>query len=188
MSRTFWAWRRKGAKMLGRVGLIAVGYGGKHIEEFVFDWLLYGAIVTYSTNLYGAVWGSLMTFAIMAPISAVMCYMYIRVYDWAEKDFFGFELAKQVRDKQHRRGFLGIVHRIAEWGDIPAFFAFSIYFDPFMTTMYLRKGSEKYNGMTRRDHYIFFSSVFVSNAYWTLQLTVLVELARFLWCLFSSAC
>jgi hypothetical protein len=58
-----------------------------------------------------------------------------------------------------------------------AHIAMSVAFDPFHTTIYLRKGSE-YNGLSGRDWKIFFSSAIVSNAWWTIRTTGLIFLAK----------
>ena len=165
-----------------RFGLMAIGHALKQVEEFLFDWLLYGAVVAHTTTMFGPYWGSLLAFAIMTPLSAVLSLIYVLFYDLTKKDWFGFEAAKSVRDEFEGRGFWkGIVRVALRFGDAPAFIALSLYCDPFMTTIYLRKGTEQYDGLSGRDWRIFFGSVVVSNGYWTLQSTVLVVSAVWVW-------
>jgi len=171
-----------------KIGLIVVGHTAKRIEEYLFDWLLYGAIVLWSTTTYGTVRGSLLAFAIMTPVSALMCWAYIRVYDWAGKDWFGFEMLKDLRDEERQEGWLGRALRtVLSWGDIPAFIALSIHDDPFMVTVYLRKKENKHQGLTSRDWKIFWLAVIFSNGYWTLRWAVIFELFRFLFGTFAPA-
>jgi uncharacterized protein (TIGR02001 family) len=164
-----------------RVGIIAIGHTAKRVEEVLFDWLLYASVIATCTTIWGPVWGSLAGFVIMAPLSALVCLAYIRFYDWAKKDWLGFELLKKSTNDGLRGGRLSrLVQRITQLGNVPAFFVLSVYGDPFMVTVYLRRGAELYNGLRRRDWAIFWASVLVSNSYWTLRWTVIVELARLL--------
>ena len=165
-----------------KIGLIAVGHSAKKVEEHLVDWILYGIVVAYATSVWGTLWGSLAAFAVMTPITGILCLLYIRLYDWAGKDWFGLEALKEIREDQASGGwFSRLMYRIARHGNGAAFFALSLYGDAFMTTIYLRKGSHAYAGLTRRDHMIFWSSLIVSNAYWTLRWTVIVTVV--LWIL-----
>lgn len=67
----------------------------------------------------------------------------------------------------------------AAWGDATAFVLLSIFEDPFTTTVYLRHGY--YGPMTRRDWSIFIGSMLLSNGYWILRTTVVIELALAIW-------
>jgi len=65
------------------------------------------------------------------------------------------------------------------WGDATAFVLLSIFEDPFTTTAYLRHGD--YGPMTKRDWSIFAGSMLLSNGYWILRTTVVIELALAIW-------
>lgn len=165
-----------------RIGIIAIGHAGKRVEELLFDWLLYGTVVALCTARFGSFGGSLAAFALMTPLSALVCLGYLRFYDWAKRDWLGFETIEKLRESEAAAGwFMRHVIRLTRLGDAPMFFALSIYGDPFMTTVYFRRGAEQYNGLSARDWKIFWGSVFFSNAYWTLRWTVIVVLARMLW-------
>jgi len=169
-----------------RIGTMVLGHTAKTVEVFLFDTLLYGSVVTYLTTQFGWMFGSFVSFAIMAPLSALWCSCTIRLYDWAKLDWFGLEATKRVRDELSKGGqWMRLIQCIIQLGDIPAFFAILFLHplgDPFMVTLYLRKGAEKYNGLTKRDYCIFWAAVIVSNGYWTLRWTAIVELVRqFLW-------
>lgn len=56
----------------------------------------------------------------------------------------------------------------------------SLHFDPFVTVVYLRDGSPGRSGLSRRDWAVFWSSVVISNLYWTGAVSVLIEFARWL--------
>lgn len=165
----------------GRIGIAAIGHTVKEAEEWLFDWLLYGSVSAYLVTTLGATWGTLWTFIVMAPLSALVCYLYIRFYDRTKQDLFGFEALKSVRDELEGDGWL---KRAVRWGirqgDIPAFVALSIHKDPFVTTIYLRKAELAYTGLSPRDWRVFWVSVLFSNGYWTLRWTVIVQVAVWL--------
>ena len=117
----------------------------------------------------------------MAPLSALFCWLYMVFYDWAKRDWFGFEALKELREMETTGVFGRLFRRALRFGDVLAFFALSIYHDPFMVTVYFRNKGHEHGGLTQRDWRIFWTSVVVSNAYWTLRWTVIFELIRILW-------
>jgi len=168
-----------------KIGLIVVGHSAKKVEEYLFDWLIYGLVVYYATAAWGTWYGSLATFIIMAPISALFCWLYILAYDWAKVDWFGFEALKELREAEEEGWFGRIFRKVARLGDVPVFILLSIHSDPFMVTVYFRKREHAHKGLTSRDWKIFWGAVLFSNAYWTLRWTVIIELIRFLWAAIS---
>jgi hypothetical protein len=57
--------------------------------------------------------------------------------------------------------------------------ALSIWSDPFITIACLRRGA--FNGMTRRDWRIFFSSFLIANGWWALACFGGIEAVSGLW-------
>ena len=156
-----------------RIGIIAVGQTFKQVEEYVFDYVVYPAVIA----LLGSVIGGL----VMTMFSALICWLYILLYDWSKKDWLGLELLKEVRDGEEGKGCVArFVQRIARRGNWFAFFAFSISTDPFVTTVYMRQGTEEYNGLSSRDWKIFWASVLVANLSWTIVVTAAFETIRFI--------
>jgi len=145
-----------------RIALIVVGHSFKQFEENVFDYILYPLAIA---GLGGVAGGFVMTVA-----SALECWLFIRFYDWSKKDWLGLELLKEVRDGEERTFF----QRIAQKGDWLAFLFMSFTTDPFMTTVYMRKGREEYNGLSSRDWKIFWASVVVGNVGWTIIVTLAI--------------
>lgn len=181
-----WNWHRSISEWLirhkHRIGLIAIGHTAKRAEEYLFDWLLYGAVIVWCISQWGTTRGSLVAFAIMAPLSAFVCWLYILFYDWAKKDWLGLETIEELREREAKAGWLGrIFIRVTKLGDVPMFFVLSFYGDPFMTTVYFRRGSHTYKGLSHRDWQIFWASVLSSNTYWTLRWTIIVEIVRYEW-------
>ena len=156
-----------------RVGILATGYAAKQVEEKLFDYMLYPSVIATA----GTVWGGL----IMTALSALVCFFYLKFYDWSKQDWLGLELLKEVREGEHAEGFWGtLVRKILSNGDVPAFFLFSLWQDPFVTTVYLRKGADKYNGMSERDWKVFFCSVIVANLWWTGIVSSIVHLFQWI--------
>ena len=153
-----------------RIGLAFIGHMGKNVEETLFDYLLYPAVIAWLGVAYGGL--------VMTALSALLCYLYILAYDWSGKDWFGFELAKEARDSEEVEGG-GRLWRAVQWatrkGDWAAFLALSMYSDPFFTTVYMRKGAGAYNGLSGRDWKVFWGSVIVANLWWTAAMTSVVE-------------
>lgn len=179
---------KKPVRLWKRLGTVAIGHTAKQIEEYLFDWLLYGTVVALAVAKYGPLWGTLAAFAIMTPLSAIVCLFYIKAYDWAEVDLFGFEALKDAKDDLEKDGFIKrLVRRMIRLGDAPAFVALSITSDPFMTTIYLRRPSDRYQGLSPRDWRIFFGSVLLANGYWTFRWSVIVALATWAWELFPES-
>ncbi len=165
-----------------RIGIIMIGHIVNRIDIFLFDHVLYGMVIAFTTTYWGPYWGSIGGLAIMLPLSTLLCYAYIRFYDWAKQDWLGLEALKTLRDDTTSGGPIRrMVTRVARLGDIPAFIVMSIYTDPFVVTMYMRKEAGKYDGLTRRDWRIFWASMLLSNAYWTLRWTVIIEAVRYVW-------
>lgn len=170
-----------------RFGLLVVGHTAKQLEELLFDWVLYGAVVAWSVQAWGTYRGSLIALGIMGTLSALMCLLYLRFYDWSGRDWFGFEMLKELRDEeQHDTRIEKWLHRLMRLGSLPAFLLLSIHADPFMTTVYFRHKQHQFKGLTRRDWMVFWGSVAVSNLYWTLQWTVIVEVGKWLWSYVST--
>ncbi len=164
-----------------RIGTVVVGHTAKRIEEYLFDWLLYGAVVYQSTALWGVVYGSLASFLIMAPLSALFCWTYIRLYDWAKIDWFGFEALKELHEVETLGWFGRLFRMVVRLGDVPVFVLLSLHSDPFMVTVYFRKKENQHTGLTARDWKIFWASVFFSNAYWTLRWTFILVVFKVIW-------
>lgn len=165
-----------------RIGVIAIGHSVKRTEEVLFDWVLYGVVITWATTVWGTAYGAVVTFLILTPLSALISWLEIIFYDWAKKDWLGLELLKEFRDEEKHEHWLGrLIHRITRWGHVPAFFVLSVHSDAFITTAYFRPKHRQYHGMTRRDWGIFGASIAVSNLYWTLRWTVIVTVLSWMW-------
>jgi hypothetical protein len=170
----------------GRIAIIVLGQTFNAILDWFFNNPLYGYVI----ERFGLREG----YFIMTAASFLVCLALIRFYDWLKVDWLGIEVAKEAQEfgpvwikNLNIHAGLG---RILWWpfsqiillllwavnkGGFIAFTALSIYTDPFITTVYMRKGWGEYNGLSKKDWMIFLASTFVSNAYWSIRVSLLLN-------------
>jgi len=173
-----------------KIATIALGHTFNQIFDWLFNYPLYLCVV----NSMGLEKG----YVIMAVISLFTCLAFIRFYDWLKVDWLGIEVAKEVSEYGptfiKNMNVQSGIGKILWWpfskiilvilwatkkGGFVAFLALSVYTDPFITTVYMRKG--QYNGMTRNNWLIFIASTAVSNAYWAIRTFAILESAKLIW-------
>jgi hypothetical protein len=142
-----------------RVATIGIGTLADRIFTFVFNWVIYPAVI----YRYGAFYG----FLVITSLSAFVCCGYIVFYDWLKKDWLGIETIKELREYGGKNRIANLLATSLQKSKIFAFFFLSIKFDPFYTVVYMRHGAHKYNGMAQRDWNIFWASLIVGDIFWT---------------------
>jgi hypothetical protein len=170
-----------------RIAVIGLGYTFGNIFDYVFNYGIYIPVVAMLGPIKGGV--------VMAIISASTCFLFIKFYDWLKQDWLGIEVAKEATEygPTRIRNF-NVTSRIGKFlwwpfsrivllilwaikrGGIVAFFALSMYTDPFVATVYFRK--ESFSGLKKRDWMIFFASLLVGDLYWTLRTVLIIFLAK----------
>lgn len=173
-----------------RIGTIAIGHGFYALLSWLFDNPFY----IFMLAIYGPLKGGL----IMTVLSLVVSYGFLVFYNWSKIDWLGvnvvenikkdgFEWTSRLKSKSLVTKIIAFipvqVFHIVVWslrkGNIAAFFALCVFEDPFVATTYLRKGS--FDKLNQRDLGIFFSGVVVSNGYWIIRNSVLIEIAKEIW-------
>lgn len=144
--------------------------------DYAFDYVLYPFVILQLGLVYGGV--------VMGVLSLIDCLLLLRLYDWLKRDWLGIEFIKDLRRYAGSSRWRGALAWLLGRGDVAAFFALSLRFDPFVTTAYLRRG--QFNGMSTRDWRIFLGSVLVSNAAWSLVCFGGIEAVRQVWSEFSA--
>ena len=170
-----------------RIAVIGLGYTFGNIFDYVFNYGIYIPVVAMLGPIKGGV--------VMAIISASTCFLFIKFYDWLKQDWLGIEVAKEATEygPTRIRNF-NVTSRIGKFlwwpfsrivllilwaikrGGIVAFFALSMYTDPFVATVYFRK--ESFGGLKKRDWMVFFASLLVGDLYWTLRTVLIIFLAK----------
>jgi hypothetical protein len=161
--------------------LLAVGHFVYHALDHLFDYVLY-PIVMYKLGLvYG--------FLVMTTLSGLVCLLMAFVYDFLEKDWLGLETVKELVEKffkeeeemarrSWRKWWKKLFSKIFyeyRWGP---FVFLSLVFDPFVTTIYIRKGYHLYNGFSKEDWGIFIGSILLSNAWWAIVAFSVVSIIK----------
>ncbi|MCX5903466.1 MAG: hypothetical protein NTV89_08340 [Proteobacteria bacterium] len=115
----------------------------------------------------------------MILATMIACLLILKFYDWSQRDWLGIEAIKTL--KAYDGGRAG--GRIAAWflqkSEPAAFLFLTVWYDPFITTAYLRKG--KFNGMMGRDWRIFFISLLIGNGYWIIACYMGITLVEWAW-------
>ena len=145
---------------VGRYRLGTIGLGVVANKLFVWGWN-YGV---YPLVLWfgGLLWGSLL----MVGLNFAANYGTLRFYDWAKRDWLGIELAKEFKDYAGSSRFWRLTGRFMSRTDWLALPVLSLLSDPFITTAYLRRGANRYDGMGRREWRIFLTSFVISTGAW----------------------
>lgn len=141
-----------------RIGTIALGHTVNKLWDWVFDYALYPFVI-YNCGL---VWG----FATMAVLSFVVCWLLMLFYDWSKRDWLGIEAIKELKHYDGNSRYARWISWVMRRSDPVACVLLSIQFDPFIATVYLRRG--RYGGMGREDWRNFLLSWLIGNAYWSI--------------------
>ena len=102
----------------------------------------------------------------MASFSALFCFGAIFFYDRVRRDLLGLEALKTLREYEGGRVWGKVFSWILKRGDVAAFLFLSVFSNPFVATVYLRRGAYAFDGMRTREWSIFATSFLLSNASW----------------------
>jgi len=147
-------------KQKERVAIWAIGILANKVMVYGFDYFLYPFVIWKLGILKGSVFMTLFSFLI--------CRATFIFYDWAKKDWIGIETMKEMKEYEGNRMFGRLLSWVMKKGEPVTVLLLSIYFDPFITTAYMRRGAHAYNGLNKRDWTIFIFSLLFGNFYWTL--------------------
>lgn len=153
-----------------RVVEVTTGITTNQILTTLFDYTLYPSVIYYFGVLTGGV--------IMTVLSFLVCLLILRLYDWSKRDWLGIEAIKEMKHYHGQSKALLFLSKLLNKSDLIAFLVLSINFDPFIVTVYLRKG--KFNGLSKSDWFIFISSLLISNLYWIIACFLGVTLIEWL--------
>lgn len=156
-----------------RLVTLFIGLSGNWAIVYGFDFVLY----PYAMITFGTVQG----WVIMTLASLALCLLTLWFYDWSKKDWIGIETIKSLRDSEATSR----VGRVTAWmlqkSDPVVLVFLSIKFDPLITALYMRRGSHKFDGFSRRDWIIFSISMIISNLYWGLIVLAGIDIVQWLW-------
>jgi hypothetical protein len=160
-------------KAAARVAELTLGISAKNLISYSFDYLLYPFVVYRLGIIKGG--------TVMMVLSLLACVILLRFYDWTKRDWLGIETIKGMKDYQGESRLGRLTAWILRQSDPVVFLFLTIKEDAFITLVYMRHGSHKYNGMSARDWRIFLSSVAISNIYWTLAAYMGISVVEWIW-------
>ena len=163
-----------------RIGIMGIGFLGNAIMAYAFNWGLCPLIIKRFRLVKG--------FFLMILASFLVNYATILFYDWAKQDWLGIELVKEVKEYQGDTRTGTITSWVLKQGDPVIFVFLSIKFDPFITTVYMREGANRFNGMNGKDWMVFLLSTIVGDIYWALTLFWGISLIERLWPAWKKLC
>ena len=175
-----------------KIKTIAIGYTINYMIDWLFDNPLYIFVIAERGPFVGGL--------VMMLLSAAACLATILFYNWSKTDWFGFSVVNGLRDHGDEwmervknvhiktrwmriavqslliipSKFFALAIWLLNKGDVPAFFVMTLFYDPFMTVTYFRRGS--FTKLTTRDWYIFWASVVIANVYWTARSFAVLEI------------
>lgn len=169
-----------------RIGIIIFGQTFNATFDHIFNYWIYIPVIA----ILGPIKGGL----ILLVTDIILSFIFLSFYDWSKQDWLGIETIKELRDLGpqwiKKFGFKSKIGKLIFWpfsklslialwvlkkGDVAAFFILSVFFDPFITTVYLRKNS--FGKMGIKEWFIFFFSAIISNGWWTIRSLGLIYLA-----------
>ncbi len=144
-----------------RARLAEVGTG--HVLYATFNWFFDNVLYVYVIYRLGVLTGGIaMTF-----LSFVLCTVMLLAYDRMRIDWVGVGSLARLSEIPNPSLWQRIIMWAMRRGTAAIFFVLSILQDPFITTAYFRQG--RFDGIKLRDWQIFFTSLLISNFYWTLR-------------------
>ncbi len=160
------------------VGRTTLAHLAVYIEAYTLDYLLYpfmlyrgGALVlsllaprVVAATPHSAAAGYWVGFGFMCGLSIVLNLLYLRVYDFSQTDWFGFEALKRAC----RQSALG--NRLGPDGSMlfrySTFVYLSVMHSPLLGVVFMREAPSPY-AMTARDWRIFWLAILIANVGWT---------------------
>jgi hypothetical protein len=159
--------------MRERMLVLGVGLLGSHAISWAFEYALYPFVLWRLGFWYGCL--------VMTSLSALACYVTLLFYDWSKKDWLGIEALKELKQLESEGRLARLLGRLLKKSDWLALLILTIYFDPFITVAYLRKGSYRFNGLSKREWHLFWFSVLAGNLFWSVLAFTGITLFRSLW-------
>ncbi len=153
-----------------RIGTIAVGIATNKTINWTFEFVLYPLVIARLGLIIG---GSVMTI-----LSFVLSYLMLLGYTWSKRDWLGIETLKNLREHSGANRWQKYMAQVMRRGNWLAFIFLSVFSEPVVTTLYMRRGAHEYNKLDRSDWQIFVASTLISNFFWTLGVGFLIWLFR----------
>ncbi|MBM3255892.1 MAG: hypothetical protein FJZ04_00250 [Candidatus Moranbacteria bacterium] len=143
---------------LKKLGITVIGWTSNSAVEAAFNYVIYPFIIVK--------FGVLLGVSIAVIASFTICCLTFRFYDWSQKDWFGIEKIKEIREGKGDTKVGWFASRFLKGSKWLAFVYITFKFDAFMATIFMREGAYQFNELSRRDKKIFLFSFFLSAITW----------------------
>lgn len=176
-----------------KLNILAIAHTVLFVIDKSFDNFLYPAVLLWLGTFFGMI--------TLTILSGLISWGLVALHAVSTVDWLGVDIAEEAKvrvknliDKFYsKRGFWWrFIHmityifvlppRIILWAlnknDFAAFCALSIFEDAFKTTAFLRHGRK--GSLSRRDYKIFCASLVLTNLWWTLRWSVIIEFIKWL--------
>ena len=162
--------------VLNRIFLFFAGSSFVYITGWLFDYVLYPFVIFEAGLKIG--------FVIMIFLSFISCVLMFLIYDYLKKDFLAIEYSKEKIDLLIADDHKGWLKRVLIWilkrSKIALFIFLSVY-DPFIATVFMRKGAHQFNGLKARDWGILALSLLIGNGIWAVSVFTSLTLFQYLY-------
>lgn len=150
---------------------LIAGVAMKRAITWPFDYVLYPAVLLWLGNVIGGL--------VMIVLATLYNVLLIKAYDWSKTDWLLIEKIKQSQNDEDAKGWMMWLLKRVKEQKVLTFLILSLD-DPVTVTLYFRKGSYQYNGMSSFDWKIFLLSSVVSNVYWIIGWAAIIEIGKFI--------
>ncbi len=140
-----------------RIGIMLIGLTANQVTIQGFDSVLYPWVMGTQGFIIGLI--------IMLFLSALICLLTLKFYDWSSKDWIGIETLKEARELENSKA-NRIIARFFKKSQLVQLVILSVAQDPFIVTIFLREGAHEYGKMTKKDWKNFFIALLISNLFW----------------------
>ncbi|MFA6520148.1 MAG: hypothetical protein WCT44_00920 [Candidatus Paceibacterota bacterium] len=152
-----------------RLKLWITGIGSYYVITYLYDYVVVSFLLIYLGFVEGIV--------VVMILSMLIDFWTLKFYDWFKKDWLALETLK---DLQYRKNFIGkLFNFVQNKSTFVTIVVLSLTSNAFIVTAYMRKGSFKYDGLTKRDWLVFLSSSLLTNLYWVFLIAGGIEIVKY---------
>lgn len=161
----------KNNNWIKNIKLWGTGIGSYYIFSWAYDYVIVSFFLLYLGFLRGMI--------VVVILSMIVDYATMKFYDWFKKDWLALESIKKLEDK---KDVIGKLFRFVRGkGVVLTIIILSLTSNAFIVTAYVRKGINLYNGLSRRDWIVFFTSSILTNIYWIFVIGGGIELFKYIY-------
>lgn len=161
----------KNKKWISNLKLWGTGISSYYVFSWVYDYVVISFFLIYLGFLEGMI--------VIVILSMIVDLATMKFYDWLKKDWLALESIKNLENKE---GIIGKLFRFVRGkGVFLTIIILSLTSNAFIVTAYVRKGTNLYNGLSKRDWIVFVVSSILTNVYWIFVIGGGIEFFKYLY-------